>query len=102
MKAVSLDDPEKNPLAVLVEKIADQQAGWVTPASMGYRLLEDPVVDRPGARGNYPHAYADPLLGAVSWHSTNSSEPMALWHLKQESPRLFVYTSTHLSEGDLA
>lgn len=102
MKSASLADPEKSPIDVLIEKMAGPDEGRITPASVGYRLLEDPVPNRPGARNSYPHAYADPLLGAVSWHSTRGSEPMALWHLTQESPRLFVYQSTPLAEGDLA
>jgi len=38
--------------------------GWILPSLVGYRLLESPRL-RAGARGNFPHAFAEPIVGLL-------------------------------------
>lgn len=45
------------------EPIAAYQ-GWILPSLIGYRLLEAPRA-RAGARGNMPHAFAEPVVGLL-------------------------------------
>jgi CRISPR type I-F-associated protein Csy2 len=36
--------------------------GWIMPVAIGYQAIETPQ-QRPQARGNYPHVYAEPVTG---------------------------------------
>lgn len=43
-----------------------KSASWIAPTTLGYAMLSD-YVQRPGTRGGYPHAYAEPLVGLVQY-----------------------------------
>ena len=65
--------------------------GWRSPSLMGFRMLHEPVA-RDGARGGHPHAYVDPLIGAVRFVSLREASIRDLWCLRRESRQLLFVT----------
>lgn len=57
-----------NRLQAFVQLLANQDATrpWLSAAVVGYAALE-PVTQRDGVRENWPHAYAEPMLGLVQY-----------------------------------
>lgn len=57
-----------NRLQALVQLLAksDPSRPWLSAAVVGYAALE-PTVLRGGSRENWPHAYAEPLIGLVQY-----------------------------------
>lgn len=58
------------------------RSGWYVPSLVGFRLLEKPRA-RDGVRGNFPHAFCDPLFWALEWRSCSRIEnaEQHLWRL---------------------
>lgn len=57
----------------------------------GYAFLESPI-NRPGTRGNYPHAWAEPVFSLITqgsmtdecWWSRNTIEAGVFWQKRQD------------------
>lgn len=56
------------------------------PTVLGYHLLEAPQADRPGARQNLRHAYADPILGLAAWTDPSQGLPAWMLDVQREAP----------------
>lgn len=91
-------DPSKELLNQIVKLSSPEKErkGWFMPSLMGYRLLEDLVANREGARKGYPHAYADPLLGIVEakglHRASRSSIPR--WHYDYQREKKLILFKT--------
>ena len=51
---------------------------WLSPAVLGYATITS-FAHRPGARGGYPHAFAEPLVGLVQFVSIRHHETSIPW-----------------------
>jgi hypothetical protein len=60
--------------------------GWLMPSLMGYRMIEEPAFNRAGARGGYPHAYADPLIGIVRAEGLARTSKIPRWDWHYDKP----------------
>lgn len=54
-----------DPMLSILQAVRDPQAGWVAPVNLGYALLETPHPARDGARDALPHAFVEPMIGAI-------------------------------------
>lgn len=68
---------------------------WVVPTTLGYALITE-AVERTGARGGYPHAYAEPLVGLVQYVSMRDLADRAFpfWRMAWPSNDVFLITQT--------
>ena len=57
---------------------------WLSPAVMGYAALTD-FEQRDGVRDNRPHAFAEPLMGLVEYHSVAKHKKLSI-HEQREFP----------------
>jgi hypothetical protein len=73
--------------------------GWRSPTLMGFRMIHEPT-GRRGARGGHPHAYADPLIGVVSFVSLREASVGDLWRLKREARGILFVTDASRMETD--
>lgn len=85
-----------DPFATLVEYSALKagRKGWFVPSLVGYRLLEEPR-QRQGARGGYPHAYADPLFWILEWqrsYKVKNSLTQHMWRMVRHD-RIIKFTT---------
>lgn len=65
-------------------------APWRMPAVLGYTTLT-PIATRDLARENYPHAYAEPLVGLVQYCPLREGLP--LWRYARPSESVFLATA---------
>ncbi|MHB1229655.1 MAG: type I-F CRISPR-associated protein Csy2 [Halothiobacillus sp.] len=79
---------------------------WLSPAVMGYATLTD-FAQRQGAREAMPHAYAEPLVGMIEYHSVGQRKKLELkdnrefpcfWRGKWLADDVFVVKSESLLE----
>jgi CRISPR-associated protein Csy2 len=92
-----------DPLGYLIDVVAvrtkDQGSeGWITPCLRGFHLMEEPTA-RPGSRGGYAHAFADPLVGAVQFQSIRGLDAWqkALWEITHDN-NLILFTTAKQEE----
>lgn len=57
---------------------------WLSPAVMGYAALTDFEI-RGGVRDNRPHAFSEPLVGLIEYHSVAQHKKLS-GHEQKESP----------------
>lgn len=69
---------DDSPFDAIVNACAYDAPHWITPTLVGYHLISSPT-ERVNARGGYPHAYADPLIGIVRWQSKTRASPADCW-----------------------
>lgn len=84
--------PAPHPIRALLKATKGQ--GWVVPANLGYALLEPPVA-RPGARDGLAHAFAEHMMGLVSYTSLfkarqNGVTPANLWRYGWDGDQFLV------------
>jgi hypothetical protein len=81
--------------------IKRSKRGWRSPSLMGFRLLNAPFA-RDGARGGHPHAYADPLIGAVEFVSLREASLDDLWRCERDQSRITFVTGPDRLADSLA
>ena len=64
---------------------------WVSPALLGYRAITG-FKERARTRGDYPHAFAEPLIGLTQFKSVRE-EGLKFWRYRRPSPDLFLATT---------
>ncbi len=72
---------------------------WLTPAVMGYAAIT-PFAKRKGARGGFPHTFAEPLVGLVEYqghHQTDEADPL-LWRGQWLHDDVFAVRSFPISQ----
>jgi len=70
---------------------------WIVPATLGYAPLTG-FTRREGARENYPHAYAEPLVGLVQYVRVHHYDRpnLPLWRLAWLDQDVFIVTQKEL------
>lgn len=69
---------------------------WLVPATLGYATIT-PLAYRPGARGAFPLAYAEPLVGLIEYQSLNrvaDHDALAYWDYDFPEPGVYCLTQT--------
>ena len=66
----------KNSDTPVLEHLPDETLAWLSAATLGYALLEQPTAERSGirhadAQEQTEHAYAEPLTGLIQYQSLN-------------------------------
>lgn len=66
----------KNSDTPVLEHLPDETLAWLSAATLGYALLEQPTAERSGirhadAQEQTMHAYAEPLTGLIQYQSLN-------------------------------
>jgi len=71
----------------------DQRATdpFVSPALLGYRAITA-FKERERTRGDYPHAFAEPLIGLTQFKPIRE-EGLKFWRYRRPSPDLFLATT---------
>lgn len=64
---------------------------WVSPALLGYRAITA-FKERERTRGDYPHAFAEPLIGLTQFKPVRE-EGLKFWRYRRPSPDLFLATT---------
>lgn len=84
-------DPVRSMLEPLARRPRKNGEPWFAPANMGYALLENPV-SRNGSRSGLPHAFAEHLLGLVSYTPAYAKEPSEkhLWKYGWDGSQFIV------------
>jgi CRISPR-associated protein Csy2 len=72
---------------------------WLTPTTLGYAAITD-FAQRGGVRDNYPHAYAEPLVGLVQYVSprTWGDRPLPLWRSYWPQTDVFIVTQQEIAQ----
>lgn len=66
---------------------------WVMPTLLGYRAIT-PFARRSRARDDYPHAFAEPLIGLIQYESLRQlRDERLLWRYTQPTADTFVVTT---------
>jgi CRISPR-associated protein Csy2 len=86
MSSALIEDGDGDIFTRTLQKISIQKGkqGWFSPSLVGFRLIEDPQLNRKGARGGHPHAYADPMIGVVQFKSARKANIDDLWSIEQK------------------
>ena len=64
---------------------------FVSPALLGYRAITA-FKERARARGDYPHAFAEPLIGLTQFKPVREAG-LKFWRYRRPSPNLFLATT---------
>lgn len=65
---------------------------WVVPGLLGYRAVTPPR-RRAQSREDYPHVFAEPLIGLVQFCPIRDSTP-SFWRYSHPTPDLFLVTTS--------
>jgi CRISPR-associated protein Csy2 len=70
---------------------------WLTPTTLGYATITD-FAQRNGVRENYPHAYAEPLVGLVQYVTPRDwgDRPLPLWRSHWPQDDVFIVTQQEM------
>jgi len=89
-----IPESEASLLDRLLDHVTPQKGkkGWCMPSLMGYRAIEELASNRPGARGGYRHAYADPLIGVVRAVGLSRTSNIPRWDWYHSPPFVLFKT----------
>lgn len=94
---------EVNPSAGMTEQSLNSNStmpdSWLTPTTLGYATITD-FARRAGVRDNYPHAYAEPLVGLVQYVTPRAwgDRPLPLWRGHWPQPDVFIVTQQEIAQ----
>lgn len=92
-------DGERDMLDVLLRltrRSADhsENLAWLVPTALGYAEITARQ-QRSGVRGDFPHAYAEPLVGLVQYRSARKAG-LHFWRYRYPQARVCVASTDHL------